>query len=124
MIEWSKIVLHTTIGAGKRFKREALDKLYKEQSDGFPQATTKSEFVGFAHASVESCKPHLEQSRRKQYDDAAVRRLKKVARKKIKQETEESALHDIQDAVKERLPEECAICNKQFKTANHMADHS
>jgi hypothetical protein len=81
------------IGAGKRFKREALDKLYKEQSDGFPQTTTKSEFVGFACASPESFKPHIERSRRKKNMDAALCTLNRVARKKIKQETEESALH-------------------------------
>jgi hypothetical protein len=112
------------IGAGKRFKREALDKLYKKQSEGFPQATTNSEFVGFAHASPESYKPHLEQSRRKKNKDAAERTLKREGRKKIKQEAEESALHNIQEAMKERLPERCAICNKQFKAAHHMADHS
>jgi hypothetical protein len=114
------------IGTGKRFKKATLDKLYKEQSNdvgGFPQATTKSEFVGFAH-TLESYKPHSEQSRRRKYQDAAERTLKMAARKKIKQETDESALRDIQEAVKERLPVCCAICNKQFKTPNHMTDHT
>jgi hypothetical protein len=47
-----------------------------------------------------------------------------AARKKIKQERVESALRDIQDAVKDRLPVCCTICNKQFKTPKHMTDHT
>jgi hypothetical protein len=64
------------------------------------------------------------QSRRNKYKDAAERTLKTTARKKIKRETEESALQEIQEAVKQRLPVCCTICNKQFKTLNHMADHA
>jgi hypothetical protein len=50
--------------------------------------------------------------------------LNKVAGKKIKQETEESALQDIKEAAKEQLPVCCMTCNRQFKTPQHMTDHS
>jgi hypothetical protein len=112
------------IGAGKRFKQEALDKLHKEQSKTFPQATTKSEFVGFACPSTESFKPHVEHSHRKKHKDAALPPANRVARKKIKQETEESALQDVEEALKERLPVCCMICNRRFKTPQHVTDHS
>ena len=46
-----------------------------------------------------------------------------AARQKIKRETDESALRDIQEAIKERLPVCCIICNRQFKTPRHMPDH-